>query len=132
MDVMTIVLGYVPTAEGDAALTFAIEEAQLRDAQVVLVNSSRGDAPVDERLAPAERIDQIRMQAAGAGITLQVRQPVRGRDGASEILAAAEDVAANMIVIGVRRRSPVGKLLMGSVALDVLSDAGCPVVAVRS
>ena len=43
----------------------------------------------------------------------------------------AREVAAEALVIGIRHRSQVGKLLMGSVATRLLMEAPCPVVAVR-
>lgn len=55
----------------------------------------------------------------------------RPGDVADEILAIAKDVAADAIVIGIRHRSPVGKLIMGSVAQRVIIDASCPVIAVK-
>jgi nucleotide-binding universal stress UspA family protein len=54
-----------------------------------------------------------------------------GRDIAEEILAVAAQVDAEAIVIGIRHRTPVGKLVMGSVAQRVIMDARCPVVAVK-
>jgi nucleotide-binding universal stress UspA family protein len=48
---MTIVVGYVPTPEGEAALNAAVAEARLRDQPLHVVNSSRGDALADSRFA---------------------------------------------------------------------------------
>jgi nucleotide-binding universal stress UspA family protein len=44
----------------------------------------------------------------------------------------ANDEGIDLIVIGVRRRSPVGKLVLGSNAQDILLRADCPVLAVKA
>ncbi len=46
-------------------------------------------------------------------------------------MSAAERSSADLIVIGLRRRSPVGKLILGSNAQRILLDAPCPVLAVK-
>ena len=51
---------------------------------------------------------------------------------ADALVALADDTAADMIVIGLRRRSPVGKLVLGSNAQRILLDATCPVLAVKA
>ena len=56
---------------------------------------------------------------------------MRGREASEEIVRAADEARADLIVIGLRHRSPVGKLLMGSTAQSVLLDAECPVLAVK-
>ena len=56
---------------------------------------------------------------------------IRGVDASEEILTVAREHQAELVVIGLRRRSPVGKLLMGSTAQRVLFDAHCPVLAVK-
>ena len=53
-------------------------------------------------------------------------------DPADDLIRVADDVAADFIVIGLRRRSPVGKLILGSNAQRVLLDSPCPVLAVKS
>jgi nucleotide-binding universal stress UspA family protein len=47
------------------------------------------------------------------------------------VLSVAEEVSADLVVIGLRRRTPVGKLLMGSVAQRILLGAECAVLAVK-
>ncbi len=55
-----------------------------------------------------------------------------GPDVAEEIIRVAGEVGAELLVIGLRRRTPVGKMIMGSVAQQVLIDAPCPVLAVKA
>jgi nucleotide-binding universal stress UspA family protein len=129
---MTVVVGYVPTPEGEAALSHGLEEALRRDARLVLVNTSRGDALVDERYADESQLDAVASRLAASGVAHDVVHAVRGREAHDEILAVAHERRAELIVIGLRRRSPVGKLIMGSNAQRVLLDAPCPVLAVKA
>ena len=55
----------------------------------------------------------------------------QGSDPATAIVEAAAERGASVIVIGLRHRTPVGKLIMGSVAQRILIDAACPVLAVK-
>jgi len=129
----TVVVGYVPKPEGEAALRKAIEEAQLRDARLVVVNSHRGGTEFDGDAADTA---QAQMGAArelldSSGVTYDVRQLVRGFEPAEDLISIAEANGAELLVIGLRRRSPVGKLILGSNAQRVLLDAHCPVLAVK-
>ena len=128
---MVIVVGYYPAAPGRAALTRAIEEARMRSGRLVVVNSSRGDALVDPRFAQGEDVAHLERTLKASGVEWQLQQPVRGRDAAEEILEAAESTRADLIVIGMRHRTPVGKLIMGSTAQRVLLGARCPVLSVK-
>ena len=130
----TIVVGYVPKPEGRAALRRAAEEAQLRDARLVVVNSHRGGREFDREDAVESEadLDTIRQELDAAGVPHEVRQLVRGLDPADDLVNVAAEVGADIIVIGLRRRSPVGKLILGSNAQRVLLDAPCPVLAVKA
>ncbi|GAA0740918.1 universal stress protein [Dactylosporangium roseum] len=129
---MTIIVGYVPSPEGRAALRHGIAEATLRGETILVINASRGDAYADPRFALTEELDRVRAELAGTGVPFEVRQVVRGLDSAEEVIKAAEATGAPLIVIGLRHRTPVGKLIMGSTAQQILLDAPCPVLAVKA
>ncbi|MFZ0322694.1 MAG: universal stress protein [Actinomycetes bacterium] len=130
----TIVVGYVATPEGEAALQRGIDEARLRDATVVVVLSHKGGvATEDEHMADeTEDIQRLGDQLTQAGVPHEIRGLVRGNEPATDIVGIAVEYDAELIVIGLRRRSPVGKLLLGSNAQRVLLDADCPVLAVKA
>ena len=103
-----------------------------RGGRLVIVNSSRGDASVDPRFAQGGEVDQLESTLQASGVEWHLEQPVGGRNAAEEILAAAESARADLIVIGMRHRTPVGKLVLGSTAQRVLLDARCPVLSVKA
>jgi nucleotide-binding universal stress UspA family protein len=127
-----ILVGYVPTPEGEAALTAAAAEAELRGASVLLLNTSRGDAYIDARYANEEELAAAQAKLRDRGVEVTIQQAVGTGDVAGELLkaAAAEDVT--LIVLGLRRRSPVGKLILGSTAQRVLLESPVPVLAVKA
>lgn len=123
----TVVVGFVNRVEGAAALAAALEEARLRDARLVVV-----DGPGDGSQAEHERAEENRRSWEGSGVPVDVRPAAPGLEPADDLLAAAEEYAADLVVIGLRRRSPVGKLILGSNAQRILLDAPCPVLTVTS
>ncbi|WP_346618547.1 universal stress protein [Blastococcus montanus] len=128
---MTVLVGYVPTPEGEAAFTAALVEARRRSEGLVVLNTARSGAAVSVDVAPEDAIREITERAAGEGVELDLRQTSHGGDAADEVLRVARQVDASVIVIGLRRRSPVGKLLMGSSAQRILLEADRPVLAVK-
>ncbi|WP_029430677.1 universal stress protein [Blastococcus sp. URHD0036] len=129
---MTVVVGYVPGPGGEAALETALAEADRRRESLLVVNVGLPDAANDPRfLDEGERV-RLADRLLFAGAAFEIEQLVRGRDAAEELVEAAARVRASVIVIGMRRRTPTGKLLFGSQAQRVLLDADCPVLAVKA
>ena len=120
-DQPVIVVGYSARPEGRAALRRAVSEARLRDAALLVLNTS-----------PEVQPDGPTAELAAAGIAYEIRATADPHESAEELVRAAETTNADFIVIGLRRRSPVGKLLLGSNAQKVLLDAACPVLAVKA
>ena len=129
---MTIVVGYTPTPVGRAALIAASEVAGERKQPLIVVNSSRGDALADPSFAQQADLDWARTTLEEAGIEFSIRQFVRGREASEELLDVLHETAAELCVIGIRRRTAVGKMLLGSNAHRILMDAPCPVLAVKA
>jgi len=117
----SIVVGYSSKAEGRAALHRAVSEAHLRGSDLIVVHTS-----------PDVELVELRAELTAAGVPHEIRAAPDSLDPAEELLNAAEQSDAEFIVIGLRRRSPVGKLLLGSNAQRVLLDAACPVLAVKA
>jgi len=129
---MTVVLtAYIPTPQGRAALTAAIAETRLREANLVVLNVSRGDAYVDTRLASDADAAGVEEELTSSGVPHEWRQTV-GQDPVDAVLATVEELKPDVLVIGLRRRSRTGKLLMGSTSQDLLLNADCPVLAVKA
>ena len=129
---MTIVVGYTPTPAGRAALTTAVTEARKSGRPMLVVNTSRGDALDDPAFAQPADLDRVRATLEEAGVTFTIRQEVRGREAADELIDVLEEVGAELCVIGIRRRSAVGKMVLGSNAHRILMDSPCPVLTVRA
>jgi nucleotide-binding universal stress UspA family protein len=127
---MGIVVGYLATPEGRAALETAVREGATRGRRVVVVVSTRPDEPEDQRAAVEQELVRVAEDLSARGVEHEVRMLVGG-DVADDLIATAEEVDAELVVIGLRRRSPVGKLILGANAQRVLFDAPCPVLTVK-
>lgn len=126
----TVLVAYIPDALGQAALEHGIAEARRRGARIVAVNATRGDSLVDQRHADDAEVASLDAALAASGIEHEILRPI-SPDVADAVIEAAESTGADVIVVGLRKRSPVGKLVLGSVAQRVLLGAGVPVLAVK-
>lgn len=130
---MSVVVGYIPAARGRAALDLAIGEAQRRNTSLVVIHSFHGGSrdEADEILATDEELAEIGARLEEAGLEHSIHHYVRGNSPAKDLVLAAKEFDAELIVIGIRRRTAAGKFLLGSNAHDILMDAECPVLTVK-
>ncbi len=127
---MSVVVAYSPDAYGRTALAYGAAEASRRRERLIVVNDTRGEAFVDKRLAHEDEVETLRAELNRLDVETEVRQDVVP-DVAEAVLQVSADSSASLIVVGVRPRTPVGKLLLGSVAQRIILDAACPVLAVK-
>lgn len=128
---MTVVVGYVPSALGEAAVTAGVEEARRRGTDVVVVNTTRADRLVDPRYAQDAEAQRLEVRLEESGVPHTVHRFTSTDLAADDVLKVADEVGAELIVIGLRHRTPVGKLILGSTAQSILLEATCPVLAVK-
>jgi nucleotide-binding universal stress UspA family protein len=127
---MTIVVGYSADVFGRAALEHGIAEAKMRGTGLRVINSTSGSAYVDAHFAQSGEVHNIEDRLENCGVQYELSQPV-GVDTAEELLKAMDRPDADLLVIGIRHRSPVGKLLLGSVSQQLLLECPKPVLAVK-
>ncbi|MDQ1306563.1 MAG: hypothetical protein QG671_2395 [Actinomycetota bacterium] len=130
----TVIVGYLDTPEGNAALRAASQEAKTRAAQLIVVHSSRGGVMLDggEAVALKSALTEVKDDLDAHGVPFQIRNLVRGKEPAEDLLEMVGEYSAELIVLGNPQRSPVGKLILGSQLQRVLMHAPCPVLVVRA
>jgi nucleotide-binding universal stress UspA family protein len=130
---MKILVGYEGSNSAKAALQQAIIHAKAFEAQVIVITSLTGGSVTEEveignandDLAEAEKM------LKDAGIPCETHLLVRGMQPGEDIVNFAAEIKAEAVIIGVKRRSKVGKLLFGSNAQYVILKAHCPVTTVK-
>lgn len=121
---MTVLVGYTRTAEGRAALRHGRESAALLDAQLALFPLFDIDATTTW---PTPELSEE------AGNQTQFLSRVPGSNhAAEELLDLGAQIGAQLIVIGVRSRSRVGKILLGSDAQSIILGSPIPVLSVKA
>jgi len=129
---MTILVAYAPRPEGEAALDKGIEIAKRRNERLMVVNASPGGGKSDPSAVDVEDAERVQKRLKDAGISAEFKQLVRGRSAVEEINDLVDATRASVLIIGIRPRSPIGKLILGSVAQELILTAACPVLAVKA
>ena len=133
---MTVALAHQASSPiGRIALREAAREAKLRATDLAVIHVVES---VDLDLAEAHQAglsDEVEKLLAECGmdaVPWRVELAAGSNDDiAATVLRFANDARAEILVIGARRRSPVGKFLLGSVTQTIILDADMPVVVVK-
>lgn len=126
---MKILLAYVPSATSEAAFDFAVAEARQKDAELIVLASQRAPDPRKEKGVKDHRPLTERLE--NAGIRYALRTVPRRSDPADDILATLQEEKVDLAVLGIRKRTPIGKMVLGSTSQRVIMEARCPVVCVK-
>lgn len=98
------------------------------DDEVYVVNSLvGGDETSADEIADGEEALEVVEAKLGETATVTANQFVRGNAPVQDLLEAAADWEVDEFVIGIRKRSPVGKMVFGSTAQNLLLEADRPV-----
>jgi len=117
-------------AEVTAILLHVYEEIDLPADEGGSVYVEELNRSLDELRDPPETVDRLADRLDAAGVAAERREAVG--DPAEAVLTAAADVGADAILLGSRKRTPVGKAVFGSVSQDVILGADRPVIVARS
>ncbi len=129
---MTILVAYAPRPEGQSALEKGIEIAKRRQERLVVVNASPGGRQEDPSKADVQDVERVSNLLSASGVDAEFKQFVRGKSAVAEIEDLVQSLNVSLLVIGLRKRSSVGKFILGSVAQEILLTVPCPVLAVKA
>jgi nucleotide-binding universal stress UspA family protein len=115
---MSVLVAVPDSPEGIAALAAAVAEAELLGTDLVAVNLAL--RPLDTSFIPAS-----------TKVTVVERHGKSDRDPVVAVLEDIDQYDAQRLVIGIKRRSPVGKALLGSISQQLLLESPIPVLAVK-
>ena len=109
------------------------EHAKAFDAESHVVTSLEGgtNTPPDKIEKAKSDLEYAGTQLKEEGIRCETHLLIRGMEPGEDLVEFAEENNIYEIIVGVRKRSKVGKFLLGSTAQHVILEAHCPVVTVK-
>jgi len=130
---MNILVAYDGTKEAREAARVGARHAQAFNGRIILAFSMVGgpEIPRKEFEHAEKELQTQEVVLKEQGIDCERILSVRGLETGEDIVRIAEEKKAEEIIIGIQRRSKVGKLLFGSTAQYIILNAPCPVVTVK-
>ena len=134
---MSVAVAHHTRSSGDLALQEGARQAAWRGTDLVVIHvveSLDNDIAEANRAGISDAVEKALVAASVPDVSWDVRLVAGGTDVAdvsAAILRTVGDLGPDLLVIGARRRSPVGKAFLGSVAQNVILDADVPVLVVK-
>lgn len=128
---MLILVPVSQTAESDNAVELAANEAEMRGGEVLLVGHVHANPETEEDLSwLRQRLSDLEAVLTDRNITCDSEWSVGPHSLDERVIKIAQEREVDLIVMGLRQRSRVGKLIMGSYEQAVLLSAPCPVLTI--
>ena len=131
---MNIMVAYDGSVEAKDALKLAQKHLASFGGKIAVVKSVTRKQPLDHSMIQAaeEELErEIRNQLNGNKTSYSTHLVVSSNSTGKNIIWFAEIGEVDEIIIGARKRSKVGKLLLGSTAQYVILHAPCPVISIK-
>jgi nucleotide-binding universal stress UspA family protein len=128
---MKYLVGFDGSNSGKEAINLAKSRAKLHEAQILVVVSMVKGSDNDEIAAKNQHLIWAKKELEEAGLACETQLLIRGHSPGEDLVLFARENSVDEIIVGVKRRSKVGKLLMGSTAQHVILEAHCPVTTVK-
>jgi nucleotide-binding universal stress UspA family protein len=121
-----LLIGTDGPATSERIVDYLVESCDQEDELYILNSLVGGDATTADDIADGEAALDVLEEGLGE-IVVERDQMVRGNEPVEDLLAAADEWGADEYVLGIRKRSPVGKVVFGSTAQNLLLEADRPV-----
>ncbi len=130
---MKLIVAYDGSNASERALEHAKNRCRLFSAKLYVARSLMGgdETPAEDIEKARQELDHVENILQDEGVPYETHLLVRGLGAGEDIVQFAEEIKADEIIIGIHKRSKVGKLLFGSTAQHIILRAPCPVVSVQ-
>jgi len=130
---MNILVGYNGGEVGEAALSLAIDYAKTHNAFIYIVTSMEGGSSEKQTdIVKAEKgLHLIDERMEGTGVQYEAQQSVRGLSPGEDLVQFAKENDINHIFLGIKKKSRIEKIILGSTSRYVILKAPCPVTTTK-
>ena len=130
---MKFLVCYDGSGTARKALDLAQSRAKMFNGKLFVVTAMRGGPEVtrEEFEEKEKELERVKHRLAEEEIVCETTLSVRGMEPGEDLVAFAREHSIDEIIIGVEKRSKVGKFIFGSTAQYVILEAPCPVLTVK-
>ena len=130
---MNLMVGYDGSRSSRSALDLAVSYAKAFTGKLLVIASmSKGTEAINDQIKAMEQdLEKVKGRLENENIPCETHLLIHGMTPGEDLLTYAEEKGIDKIIIGIRRRSKVGKLVFGSNAQYIILHAPCPVTTVK-